>query len=122
MAAGIDRTTHYRWLEDPDYAEQFALAQQDAGESLEAEARRRAVEGWQEPIFYQGQLVGHRPRHSDVLLIFLLKGAMPEKYGDKLQQTHQGQPSGPIQVVEVDDWYGTPLGAATQGYGSQESA
>jgi molybdenum-dependent DNA-binding transcriptional regulator ModE len=33
-AAGIDRTTHYRWLEDSKYADQFAEAQQDAGESL----------------------------------------------------------------------------------------
>jgi hypothetical protein len=51
-----------------------------------------------------------------------MKGAMPAKYGDRVQQTHCGDSNAPIRIVEVDDWYGTPKGAAAQGYPSQESA
>lgn len=92
--AGIDRSTHYRWLEDPEYAEQFARAQEEAGESLEAEARRRAVTGWDKPVYHQGQQVGARRRYSDTLLIFLMKGAMPTKYVDRAAQP---QTLGPAQ-------------------------
>jgi hypothetical protein len=79
-------------MKAPEYAELFAEAQGDAGESLETVARRRAIEGWQAPVHYQGQLVGFRPRHSDTLPIFLMKGAKPEKYDDKVQQTPCGEP------------------------------
>jgi len=53
---GIDRSTHYVWLSrDPEYKLAFEEAEQGAIDSLEAEARRRAMAG------------------SDTLLIFLLK-------------------------------------------------
>ena len=65
---------------------------------LEAEARRRAIEGIEKPVFYKGKMcyrdevdpaTGERRgtgepllirKSSDVLLMFLLKGARPEKY------------------------------------------
>jgi hypothetical protein len=62
-AAGVSRRSHSRWLEDADYASAFETAKDEAADTLEDEARRRAFEG------------------SDVLLIFLLKGALPQKYG-----------------------------------------
>lgn len=111
-AAGIDRRTHYRWLEDPAYAESFEDARQEAGEALEDEARRRAIQGVEEPVFYQGEVVGFRRRYSDTMLIFLMKGNLPEKYGERVQQSPQSDSSGPIGVVETDDWYGEPLGIA----------
>ena len=58
-AAQIGRSSHYRWLDDSDYAEQFEQAKKDAVDVLEAEARRRAVEGWEEPVgWYKGQAGG----------------------------------------------------------------
>lgn len=84
-AAGISRQTHYTWLEsDPEYAEQFAAAEQSAIDVLEAEARRRAVEGVERPVgWYKGKPGGSVREYSDTLLIFLLKGARPEKYSDR---------------------------------------
>ena len=59
-------------------------------DGLEGEARRRAVEGWDEPVFGKlgpgqgtGQ-VGTVRKFSDTLLIFLLKGGRPEKYGERI--------------------------------------
>lgn len=78
--AGVDRGTHYKWLKaDKAYCEQFASTHETTIESLEAEARKRAFDG------------------SDVLLIFLLKGARPEKYRERYE--HIGKEGGPITVT-----------------------
>lgn len=102
--AGVDRTSHYKWLNDPEYAEAFKAADEQAGDRLEQEARRRAVEGTQKPVFHQGKQCGVVNEYSDTLLIFLLKGARPEKYKDRVQQEHTGKGGGPIQhEVKFDD-------------------
>ena len=66
-AAGIERTTHYYWLADLEYQQAFNTASLMAGQSLQDEAVRRAFKG------------------SDRLLMFLLKGAMPDKYKERRQ-------------------------------------
>lgn len=104
---GIHRATHYVWLkEDPDYAAAFAAAMEDAADHLEAEARRRAVEGWIEPVFYRGKEVGGVRKYSDTLLIGLLKGARPEKYRDRVEHAAIGE----ITVVHsIPSAAGEPL-------------
>jgi hypothetical protein len=85
QAADIDRSTHYGWLkDDKDYAEAFKHADEEAGDTLEAEARRRAVEGIEEPVFHQGMVVGTIRKYSDTLLIYLLNGSKPEKYKQRV--------------------------------------
>lgn len=69
-AAQISRRTHYLWLsQDEAYAIAFREVEHDAGEALEAEARKRAFAG------------------SDTLLIFLLKAAIPSKYRERVDMT-----------------------------------
>lgn len=72
--AGMGQT-HYEWLQsDTDYAAAFDAATEDAGDVLEAEAWRRAVDGVEEPTgWYQGVPGGKVRKDSDTLLIFLLK-------------------------------------------------
>lgn len=96
--AGFSHSYHYKWLDiDPEYPELFKAAHQEAVEALEREARRRAVEGVEEPTgWYQGQPGGFVKRYSDTLLIFLLKGALPDKYKDRHE--HTGRNGGPIEV------------------------
>jgi hypothetical protein len=109
--AKVARSRHYEWLSDPDYEAAFAAAGEEACDLLEAEARRRAVDGIEEPVVYQGELsvrrdsLGRRTAHpltirrySDVLLIFLLKAQRPDKYRDNWR----GELTGPG---------GAPLGA-----------
>jgi hypothetical protein len=83
----VGRSSHYRWLdEDPAYRGALELAREDAADVLEAEAQRRAVEGVEKPTgWYQGKAGGYVREYSDLLLIFLLKGARPEKYKDRLE-------------------------------------
>lgn len=59
--------------------------------SLEAEARRRAMDGVDEPVYHKGEVVGHVRKYSDTLLIFLLKAHRPHKYRDNYKIEHGGQ-------------------------------
>ncbi len=84
---GMARRTHYRWIEDDvGYREAFESATEEAIDRLEAEARRRAVEGVEKPVgWYKGEPGGYVREFSDTLLIFLLKGAAPDKYRDRTE-------------------------------------
>ncbi len=81
-AIGVNRETHYRWLkDDPDgYGADFAAAEERGIEALELECRIRATQGRDRPVFYQGKQCGQVRERSDVLLMFMLNAARPEKY------------------------------------------
>ena len=82
----ISRQRHYKWLDnDPAYAKAFEEAKIAATDALVAEARRRAIQGVEEPIFYKGELVQTIRKYSYTLLIFLMKGALPEVYRERYE-------------------------------------
>jgi hypothetical protein len=104
---GLNRNTIRYWQEhDDQFALAFQLADVQATEVLEAEARRRAVEGVERLKFDRGQPITdpetgepYREReYSDTLLIFLLKARAPEKYRERQQIEHVGSGGGPIEV------------------------
>ena len=83
--ARIGRTTFYGWLKsDPRFAVIYAEATEDAVDVLEAEAKRRAVDGYTEPVYQGGKQVGEVRKFSDNLLITLLKGKRPDVYRERL--------------------------------------
>lgn len=85
---GTGRSSHRYWMEhDPEYPALFAEAAQQANDNLEREARRRAVEGIDKPVYQGGNLVGSIREYSDTLLIFLMKGALPAKYRERVEIT-----------------------------------
>ena len=43
-----------------------------SADALEEEARRRAFEGVDEPMYYKGEQIGTTKKYSDVLIMFLL--------------------------------------------------
>jgi len=91
-ATGVSLRQHYYWMDrDPEYAEAFQMAKEEATEVLEREAFRRGVEGWEEPVFYRGEEVGKITRYSDQLLVVLLKGNKPEKYKDRVEHTGESK-------------------------------
>jgi len=116
-AAKVIKTSHVhhlKWLvKDPEYAAKFEEAavayRVRMIELYEKECDKRAIEGWDEPVFYQGLQTGLKRKFSDILLMFRLKKLDPS-YRDSQQinvqqnnqtNVHQTQ----IRVVEDGDWY-----------------
>ncbi|MGI6078462.1 MAG: hypothetical protein ACOYCB_09950 [Fastidiosipilaceae bacterium] len=97
--ANVNRCMHYTWMEKSEvYREAFEEAMEKAADRLEQEARRRAVNGVSEPVFYKGEQCGTIQRYSDTLLIFLLKGVRPEKYRERFGHEITGKDGGPIEM------------------------
>jgi hypothetical protein len=98
----VHRTTHYHWLQtDPAYAEAFAAARHMAGEVLEAEATRRAL-GWDERHYRPDGTPYTVWRHSDTLLIFLLKGLFPDRYRDSARRDESRDISELLKAVLLE--------------------
>lgn len=84
-AAGAANGSFYNWRHaDPDFAAAWDRALADGITTLEDEAIRRARDGVEAPVFYQGKQVGTTRKYSDRLLVFLLKAHKPERYRDQL--------------------------------------
>lgn len=83
-AAKVEKGCHGAWKKGDNaeiYLAAFEEAQQEAADNLEREAIRRAVEGVQVRKFHPKTGKQYYENHySDTLLIFLMKGARPEKY------------------------------------------
>ncbi len=81
-AVGFNSTASLHKLrrDDEDFAEDWSHAVEAAGDVLEEEAARRALQGVREEIYYKGEVVGAKYMYSDQLLMFLLRGNNPGKY------------------------------------------
>lgn len=90
-AVGISAMLPWCWRRDDDaFREAYVRAMEMAAELQEDEMLRRAAEGVVEPVFQGGRMVGSIRRFSDTLLIFGLKGSMPEKYSERQKVEHSG--------------------------------
>lgn len=93
-----------------------------ANDALEKEARRRAVQGVEKGVWYQGEEVGTELQFSDALLTTLLKAKRPDEFAERKQITGAGgapitiairtfgpDPSGPNPSADPDS-----IGAAAK--------
>lgn len=125
-AAGIDRTTAWRAREaDEAFAEAEREAMEEGIDRAEAEAFRRGVVGFEEPVIDKGRLAYRYERyvdedgaehyrlmldangqpipltvrkHSDAMLGLVLKGRRKKVYADRTEVT--GPEGGPVQAVD----------------------
>ncbi len=70
---------------DPEFAALWDSAIEQGTDTLEAEARRRALDGVDRPVYFQGKRVGMTKEYSDPLLMFMLRGHRPAKYRETAQ-------------------------------------
>lgn len=85
-AAGYTTSVFLRRLrkEDPEFAQAWDEALEAGIDVLEDEAIRRAHEGIEKDVYYQGEVVGTEVQYSDALLQFILRGNKPEKYRENV--------------------------------------
>ncbi len=98
---GLGVSTIFAWLnEDPEFAAAYDRVRgHEVVDTIETEMARRGIEGWDEPVFYKGEVVGAVKKYSDACLIVLAKGAAPEKYKERVE--HTGEGGGPIRTVNI---------------------
>lgn len=103
-AAHASIRAFYRWREDdPGFAADWEAALECAIDRLEDEAFRRALEGVEVPVYYQGKPVGALSRYSDRLLIFLLTRLRAKRYQDPATMAVQDNPLEEMSDGDVDD-------------------
>ena len=100
--AGVSRPAAYKCKDtNQAFSAAWGEALEEATDALEQEARRRAIDGTEKPVFYQGEECGRVREYSDTLLIFLLKGNRPGKFRDRASIEHTGPGGGPLIIREV---------------------
>lgn len=120
-AVGIERCTAYRARQaDKDFAQRWEEAMEAGIDLAEAEAFRRGVFGFEEPVVYQGKM-SHVPlldadgaivekdgepvlvpltirKHSDAMLALVLKGRRKKVYAERTELT--GADGEPLQPMD----------------------
>lgn len=104
--AGISpRTVRQHLKDDPDFKDAYDEAYEDFKEGIETEILRRAIMGWEEPVYQQGILAGMVRKYDSRLLELLAKRHIPA-YKEKNAPT-DGMPVGILVVPEqakAVDW------------------
>jgi hypothetical protein len=118
-AAMVSRSAVNAWREKEWFEVLFQAALDESTDRIEAEAFRRAVDGYDEPVVWQGMistvvdpLTGQEKfltvrKYSDALMQTMLKGARPEKYRDNHHVEHSGAPAGVLIVpgpIDPESW------------------
>lgn len=119
-AAGVSRTAVNTWRETSEWFETlYCIAQDEAADRIEAEAFRRGVEGYDEPVIFQGlpSIVKDKEtgeeriltvrKYSDTLMQMMLRGAKPDKYRENHRHEVEGGAGGVLIVpaaIDPDAW------------------
>lgn len=85
---------------NPDFLDDYLEARGRGREEIRAEIRRRAIDGWDEPVFHNGQEVGAVRKYDSRLLIAMARANLPE-YRDLTTVEIGGVGGGPVRVVQV---------------------
>lgn len=101
-SCNLSRTALYAWKsDDPEFSDAWDQIVEVTTEVLEKEAWRRAHDGVDKDVFYQGEKIATETTFSDQLIMFLLRGRKPETYRDNSKVELGGVGGGPL-VIEVD--------------------
>lgn len=109
--AQVWRTTYYRWLQlYPAFAERVLDALEQANDAIREEAHTRAIEGWDEPVYQKGGLVGYIRKKSDAVLLKMMAARLPEYRALAERGQVKGEESSneprrvEVTIREVSDW------------------
>ncbi|HXJ42850.1 MAG TPA: hypothetical protein VNH18_26450 [Bryobacteraceae bacterium] len=98
-AAGISSSTAGCWREwDPQFARDWDQAEQEAIDLIEARGTQLAMEGYTEPVWQAGILVGHVRKFDSRLIQFFLERRRREKY----KRVEGVEHSGSVGTINLD--------------------
>jgi len=100
----ISRTALYnRRNQDEEFKELWDVAVDLGVDVIEDEAKRRALTGVKEPVYFQGRVVGHVWKKSDYCIGLILK-AHRDKYKEKHEISGpEGKPLATSVVIYLPD-------------------
>lgn len=104
---GISMTSVQRLRRrSPEFQALCDQALVEGGTTVEEAAYVRSVEGWEEPVFHSGEIVGYRRRFSDTLTKTLLErredgAARPLKRGEQREATQAEVDAALMQRLEA---------------------
>ncbi len=100
-AAALDRSGLYKAAkENPELAQRWEDAEKAYVDVLVREAHRRAVEGVEEAVWYQGVECGKVRKYSDSLLTTMLKAAAPAEFRENATVKIGNDGDGAFRVEE----------------------
>ncbi len=98
--ASVARCNAYdEYDRNPEFARAWDAAEQESADRLEAEAWRRAHDGVDKPVYWQGEKVDTLKEYSDTLLTLLLRARRPSKFRENFNVA-LGNPDG--SKLEID--------------------
>lgn len=101
LGVSPDKMYHQR-KRYPKFRKAWEVAIDRGIDRMEDEAKRRAMDGHEEPIYYKGKLAGYRRVPSDALLTLILKAHRPH-YGRQEITGPGGAPLGSNVVIYLPD-------------------
>lgn len=86
LASGTSRSNVYQLRRrDKCFAKAWRHAEQAFGDLLLSAAKRRAIDGVEEPVFWKGKQIGTVRKYSDSLLRDMLRAHVPVLYASKVE-------------------------------------
>jgi len=81
--SNVSRTNHYFWLRrDPNYKLAFERCRDAVCDHIEAGLVDRLAHGWNEPVFHNGEIVGHKRKYDNTNAFKYLAAIKPKTFGD----------------------------------------
>jgi len=101
---------------DPEFAKAWDEARERGIDRWEDEVTRRAFEGYERQLSFQGETTGDTvTEYSDSLAMFMLNGNRSAKYKHRVSSEHTGKDGGPIEVAELRSRFESAFIAALAG-------
>lgn len=88
---------------DQEFSDEWDSAIEAGVQVLEQEARRRAVDGYERPVYQGGVLVGSVQEFSDPLLMFLLRARRPHLYRERHEHKHEHRGSVDLRLDRLTE-------------------
>jgi hypothetical protein len=100
---GLNRPSLYRWREQhPDFDEAWREADIIINENILSELYRRGHDGYDEPVFWKGEVVGEIRKYSDKCLVFMAGVRMPELRPNRQSLEIGNKPGETLKIANRD--------------------